>query len=232
MELGIASLPRMWKEPRHYLSDLDWKRAALQAICDGGIGAVAVEPLARTLGVSKGSFYWHFASRDDLLRAALELWQLEEADRFVASLEGIADPRERIRQLIFRVSKGSWNCTLHSALSAAADDPIVKPVLQRVSEKRIGYLFDCYRALGFDEHAARHRARLGYTIYVGFIHMGREEAGQSPLEPAYIEHIVETLVPPATEVYPPGPPAAGERVPLQPAAVDERRLVAATPSQA
>ncbi len=189
----------MWKGSRHYLTDLDWKRAALQAICDGGIGAVAVEPLARLLGVSKGSFYWHFAGRDDLLRASLELWEREEADAFIASLNGIADPRERIRQLIVRVSRGSWNCSLHSALSAAADDPIVRPVLQRVSEKRTGYLAECYRALGFSDEAARHRARLGYTIYVGFIHLNRESSGGASLAPGYIEHIVETLIPAAAQ---------------------------------
>jgi AcrR family transcriptional regulator len=185
----------MWKGNRQYLSDLDWKRAALQAICDGGIAAVAVEPLARSLGVSKGSFYWHFNGRDDLLRGALELWEQEEADRFIASIAAIADPRERIRQLIGRVSRGSWNCTLHSALSAAADDPIVKPVLQRVSGKRLGYLERCYRELGFDEASAAHRARLGYTVYVGFIHLSREAA--CPIDPDYIAHIADTLIPPA-----------------------------------
>jgi AcrR family transcriptional regulator len=187
----------MWKRSRRYLTDLDWKRAALQAICDGGTGAVAVEPLARALGVSKGSFYWHFASRDDLLRAALEHWEAMEADAFIASLRSIEDPRERIRQLIVRVSRGSWNCTLHSALSAAADDPIVKPVLQRVSQKRMSYLADSYRLLGFSDDAASLRARLGYTIYVGFIHLARESAGRAPIEPEYVEHIIETLIPAA-----------------------------------
>ncbi len=189
----------MWHGARHYLTDLDWKRAALQAICSGGIAAVAVEPLARALGVSKGSFYWHFGSRDDLLRFALELWEHEEADTFIASLQSISDPRERIRRLIVRVSRGSWNCTLHSALSAAANDPIVQPVLQRVSRKRTDYLADCYRALGFPEDRARLRARLCYTIYVGFMHLGREAAAPAPIEPEYVEHIIDTMIPVAVE---------------------------------
>ncbi len=195
----------MEKGRRRHLSALDWKRAALQAICDGGVGAVAVEPLARILGVSKGSFYWHFGGRDQLLDAALELWEQEEADTFIASLESIPDPRERIRRLITRVSRGSWNCTLHSALSAAADDPIVKPVLQRVSEKRIRYLAGCYQALGFGAEKARRRAQLGYTIYVGFIHLGREAAGEAAIEPGYVEHIIETLVPAADAEADPNP---------------------------
>ena len=52
----------------------DWTRAALLAIAEGGTGAVAVEPLAARLGATKGSFYWHFRSRSDLLAAALATW--------------------------------------------------------------------------------------------------------------------------------------------------------------
>ena len=185
----------VWKQGRPYLTDLDWKKAALQAICDGGIRAVAVEPLARSLGVSKGSFYWHFENRNALLKAALEHWESEEADRIIASLEGIGDPWERIRQLILRVSRGSWNCALHSALSAAAAHPTVRPVLHRISEKRMSYLADCYRALGFSSEDADHRAKLAYMIYVGFIHLNREARDGRPIQADYVRHILETLVP-------------------------------------
>ena len=54
------------------LSREDWELAALDAIADGGIGAVAIEPLAAALGVTEGSFYAHFPSRDALIDAYLE----------------------------------------------------------------------------------------------------------------------------------------------------------------
>ena len=47
------------------LSADDWAQAALEQIAEQGVAAVAVEPLARRLGVTKGSFYWHFPSRED-----------------------------------------------------------------------------------------------------------------------------------------------------------------------
>jgi AcrR family transcriptional regulator len=191
----------VWKRNRNYLTDLDWKQAALEAICEGGIKAVAVEPLARRLGVSKGSFYWHFENRDRLIEGALAHWETEEAGVFTASLDSIADPRERIRQLILRVARGSWNCALHSALSAAADHPIVRPVLQRITSRRIEYLASCYRALGFPDKLAGHRAKLGYTIYVGFIHLNREAPENTgPLQAADVRHIIDTLVPPMHDV--------------------------------
>ena len=71
------------------LSADDWAQAALDMIAEQGVGSVAVEPLARRLGVTKGSFYWHFPSRDALLQAALERWELVEQQDVFGSLEEV-----------------------------------------------------------------------------------------------------------------------------------------------
>src|SRR5215468_4942191 len=55
------------------LTAADWAQAALQLIAEAGLGALTVEALAARLGVTKGSFYWHFSGRSDLLAAALAL---------------------------------------------------------------------------------------------------------------------------------------------------------------
>lgn len=62
---------------RGSLTAEDWVRAAKRTIEERGVGAVAVEPLAKKLGVTKGSFYWHFENRDALLKATLERWEEE-----------------------------------------------------------------------------------------------------------------------------------------------------------
>src|ERR1041385_3058034 len=56
-----------------------WLRATRLALLTGGPDAVRVEPLARELGVTKGSFYWHFGDRADLLEALLVEWEEETA---------------------------------------------------------------------------------------------------------------------------------------------------------
>ncbi|MBM7092942.1 helix-turn-helix transcriptional regulator, partial [Streptomyces sp. S12] len=76
------------------LSADDWAQAALDLIAEQGVAAVAVEPLARRLGVTKGSFYWHFPSRDALLVAALERWEKVEQETVFGQLEPIPDPRQ------------------------------------------------------------------------------------------------------------------------------------------
>ena len=81
------------------LSADDWAQAALDLIAEQGVAAVAVEPLARRLGVTKGSFSWHFPSRDALLVAALERWEKVEQETVFGQLEPIPDPRQRLRSL-------------------------------------------------------------------------------------------------------------------------------------
>src|SRR5690606_37186067 len=81
------------------LSADDWAQAALELIAEQGVAAVAVEPLARRLGVPKGSFYWHFPSREALLVAALERWEQVEQEEVFGQLEAIPDPAQRLRSL-------------------------------------------------------------------------------------------------------------------------------------
>jgi len=105
------------------LSADDWAQAALDLIAEQGVSAVAVEPLARRLGVTKGSFYWHFPSRDALLQAALERWEAVEQESIFGSLEQVADPRERLRALFQLVGHEVKPHIIYSELLKALDHP-------------------------------------------------------------------------------------------------------------
>ena len=87
------------KTDKARLSAEDWALAALDVIAEQGLAAVAVEPLARRLGVTKGSFYWHFPSREALLVAALERWEKTEQETVFGKMEAVSDPRVRLREL-------------------------------------------------------------------------------------------------------------------------------------
>src|ERR1051325_11082310 len=66
-----------------------WVAAAFDALAEGGVDAVRVEPLAKALGITKGSFYWHFADRRALLDAMLTAW----ADGRIAAIREQATAR-------------------------------------------------------------------------------------------------------------------------------------------
>jgi AcrR family transcriptional regulator len=183
---------------RSRLSAADWEQAALDVIAEQGVAAVAVEPLARRLGVTKGSFYWHFGTRDELLEATLRRWEQADADALIGQVDRINDPRQRLVELFRRTSREMRSHVIYSALLKALDHPAVKPVMQRVSQRRIQYLSVAYRALDLSRRDATDRARLAYAAYVGFLQLMLQLKLQrmTPEEfDAYVDHVVSTLIP-------------------------------------
>jgi AcrR family transcriptional regulator len=181
------------------LSADDWAQAALDQIAEQGVASVAVEPLARRLGVTKGSFYWHFPSREALLVAALERWEKVEQEVF-GSLEPISDPRERLRALFRLVAHEAKSHIIYSELLKALDHPAVQPVIVRVSGRRLDYLTASFRQAGLSRTDAQHRARLLYAAYVGFLQLNlqlHQMRMQHEEFEAYVEHMMATLIPPA-----------------------------------
>ena len=180
------------------LSPEDWAQAALDRIAEQGVAAVAVEPLARRLGVTKGSFYWHFPSREALLVAALERWEQVEQEEVFGQLEAIPDPGQRLRALFDLVAHEARSHIIYSELLKALDHPVVKPVIERVSARRLEYLTASFRQAGLNRSDARHRARLAYAAYVGFLQLSLQL--HQPRLPhdefeAYVEHVMATLIP-------------------------------------
>ena len=182
------------------LSADDWAQAALDLIAEQGVAAVAVEPLARRLGVTKGSFYWHFPSRDALLSAALERWELVEQETVWGQLESFSDPRQRLRALFQLVAHEVKSHRIYSELLKALDHPAVGPVIERVSQRRLDYLAASFRQAGMPRADAQHRARLAYAAYVGFLQLSLQlhqpRLAHDEFE-GYVEHVMVTLIPPA-----------------------------------
>lgn len=201
---AIVPKPEKSSRPeRPRLTAADWEQAALDVIAEQGLVAVAVEPLARRLNVTKGSFYWHFASRDALIEAALKRWETADVEGLMQRIDPIVDPRERLTQLFLRTSHEMRTHVIYSALLNTLDHPAVQPVMQRLSLRRINYLAHAYRALGLPRRDAMHRARLAYAAYVGFLQLmlqlrlPRMDADEFE---GYVAHVVATLIPqPASE---------------------------------
>jgi AcrR family transcriptional regulator len=172
----------------------DWANAALDAIADGGVGAVAVEALAPKVGASKGSFYWHFADRGALIQAAVELWERTRTESVIADLEGVDDGRERLRRLFATAFNNPRGGRVETALSARADDPRVSPVLQRVTERRLSYVAGIYEELGFDADSARRRAVITYSVYLGFFSLRESSPEWTPGDGEELEAFIDELL--------------------------------------
>jgi AcrR family transcriptional regulator len=186
------------KPERTRLTAEDWEEAALRLIAEQGVNAVAVEALARQLGVTKGSFYWHFRTREALIQAALERWEQYGEREVISQIEAIPDPRVRLPELFRRVAHERLPHQVYAALLKALDHPQVVPVMARVSQRRMEFLNTAYREAGMPPFEALNRARLTYAAYVGFLQLnftlGLPRISHDEFD-AYVEHMIATLIP-------------------------------------
>jgi len=149
----------------------DWVTVGLDALREEGPDAVAVQPLAARLGTTKGSFYWHFGGRDELLAAVLERWLGEHTERVIAELErghGDAAPRvraERLFEIVLRMAERSPG--EQRILAAAHAHPEVGRAVRAAVERRMGYVTALLVEAGLDEDEARRRTLLAYMLYLG-----------------------------------------------------------------
>jgi AcrR family transcriptional regulator len=183
---------------RTTLSAADWERGALDLIAENGIRGLAIEPLARRMGITKGSFYWHFSNREALLDRALKGWEEHDARNLEASLGGTDHPRERLISFFRYLPSEKLTHDVFSALCESAGDANVEPVLERVAARRMSYLSRAFEELGMPSESATHQARLAYSSYLGFLQLRRQHQApnlSSEEMHAYMEHVIATLLP-------------------------------------
>ncbi|ANP56852.1 AcrR family transcriptional regulator [Streptomyces griseochromogenes] len=188
---------------RKRLTAQDWADVALSAMGEGGLAAVAVEPLAARLGTTKGSFYWHFANRESLIEAALDRWEHKSTEAIIAALESEPDPETRLRRLFSEASELAAHDPLEVSLPASAGHPRVAAVLRRVTERRVGYLAQLFVELGFPPDAAGRRALLAYTGYLGHTQLTHAVPETLPAGEdgrRYLDSVIDTLMAAAPEL--------------------------------
>ncbi len=138
-----------------------WLQRGLEVLRDEGIFGVRVERLARDLGVTKGSFYWHFDNRDDLFESLLEFWVrayndpviLHESFGELAPDQGLVALTMMIREQRldrFELAMRSW----------ADHDDRAAGAVKRVYEQRQAFIRGFFTRLGFRGGEADARTRL------------------------------------------------------------------------
>jgi len=178
------------------LNAANWSRAALDSIAEGGVEQVTVEGLARRLGVTKGSFYWHFVDRTALVVSALDLWEQLGTLDIIDQLQRVRDPKARLRALFATAFGDLVDGPIDAALVARIDDPVVGPVVRRVTAVRVAFLEEVYRELGMSPKRAAARARIAYSMYVGHLQVRRSMPGDrltNTPSAGYLRHVVELL---------------------------------------
>jgi AcrR family transcriptional regulator len=185
----------MLRDGKVMLTRDDWVEAAYAALAVGGTRAVAVDRLAKQLGVSRGSFYWHFADRRALVDAALARWEQENTTDLAAEIPDI-DPAKQLRIILHQVYEQPVD-DIEITLAAAGDDPLAAAAFARVTNARLDILRDIFTRMGFPADEADSRAWLFYGFYLGHHQLGRNRAA-ARRRPPNLDRVVALLSTPMT----------------------------------
>ncbi|MGN8551283.1 UNVERIFIED_CONTAM: TetR family transcriptional regulator [Microbacterium sp. SLM126] len=145
----------------------DWIAAAYERFSADGITAVAVEPVARAVGATKGSFYWHFADRRALVDAVLERWRELETEHLIAEVERIEPASARLGGLLELIAHRTGQRSGERTLYADATGP-VRDFVSAVTERRVAYLASLVQASGVVPDEARRRAVIIVSAVIGY----------------------------------------------------------------
>jgi AcrR family transcriptional regulator len=173
----------------------DWLKAARIALLKGGVEAVRVEKLARSLHVTKGSFYWHFKDREELLDLLLREWEDEMAE--IIPRLGRKSARETLLTLVHilveraRLSE-EGNVPSDAAIFAwATVSPAVARRVNRSEQERIKLLM---RIGGQPD-----RIELFYLAWLGFVARGQRVPGLRKRFPQIARTMLKLLLPPESK---------------------------------
>lgn len=145
-----------------------WTEAAFDALAEGGIEAVRIDPLARQLGVTRGSFYWHFTDRAALHTAMLKEWRKRQSYQVATRIESrTSAPEERLKQTLALPRSGpraerAAAIELSIRLWAQRDAEAAKAV-RHIDRVRLNYYAKLFGEMGVEPAAARKRAFMFYA---------------------------------------------------------------------
>jgi AcrR family transcriptional regulator len=169
------------------LSAADWLDQGLRTLAKSGFSALKAEPLAKAMGVSRGSFYWHFADIGAYRAAILKHWREVAAEQVIADLEAVSKDRDAVALLLRRAFSGTP--ALENAVRTwATVDPAARAAVQAIDRRRLGYIETLLRQAGLSADVARARAQILYWAFLGFA------LSDKPLPPARRAAVLEELL--------------------------------------
>lgn len=153
------------------LNEQDWVDAALDILMKENVRGIKIDALCARLGVTKGSFYWHFKTRSELLGSMLSHWRKKMTLNVIRSISIAGqDPRERLRSL-FALPRRR-NSPAFAQIETSIRDwgrrvEMPRKAVAEVDEIRFDYITKLFRDMGYPQPEARRRAYLTYCLIMG-----------------------------------------------------------------
>jgi AcrR family transcriptional regulator len=162
------------------LTAQDWIDFALKTLAREGFQALKADVLARKLGVSRGSFYWHFAELGTFHAGVIEHWRQVATEAIIAGLERY-DSREQRLDVLLRGAFGH-GALLEIRMRAWADENAqAARVMNDIDRRRRAYIEQILVQAGVAPQLAATRAQLLYWAYLGAA-LSRSRLTGAPLD--------------------------------------------------
>jgi AcrR family transcriptional regulator len=181
--------------PRTQLDRNDWIEAAIEVLADQGVAGLRVEVLAKNFGVTKGSFYWHFKDRQDLLNAVLQEWKegrLRDIEK-----QSTAVPGKELEQIhhvidVYSAVRNRKGISIELAVRDwARHDPAISAVVEEVDSYRLECTRKLFVSLGLSDDEARARSLLVFAYVFGHSLMAYDRS--NPKVPEFKRWIAERI---------------------------------------
>ncbi len=167
------------------LSADDWIKQGLKALAKSGFTALKADPLAKTMAVSRGSFYWHFTDLGAFHAAVLERWREIAAEQIIADVEAAGD--EPLKALLRR-SFGARLDLERAVRNWAAFDAAAQGAVRAIDRRRLDYIEGLLTLRGLDRATAQARAQILYWTFLGFALSG------APVPAARLQGMIDEIL--------------------------------------
>ena len=167
------------------LSADDWIKQGLKTLASSGFTALKADPLAKAMGVSRGSFYWHFADLGAFHAAILKRWREIAAEQIIADVE--AGGGEPLAALLRR-SFGARLDLERAVRNWAAFDAAAKVAVRAIDRRRIDYIETLLTMRGLAPAMAQARAQILYWTFLGFALSG------TPVPAARLQRLLDEIL--------------------------------------
>lgn len=173
-----------------------WLEAGFQMLAVGGIDSVRVDRISKKIGLTRGSFYWHFKSRSEFLDAMLELWQQKGTRDIIAMVEQQKlNPNKRISALLNLTIKSPGPQYGGKFAEMAiriwgSSHPKAAEVVKKVDSERVAFVHKLLLEMNMEAALASFLAEIIYNAYIGMMSrdISQKEATRiGKIASAYIE---------------------------------------------
>ena len=184
---GKSQHSSVWRVMAENLNPDDWIIAALKTLAKHGFMMVKADVLAKALGVSRGSFYWHFQNVEAFHLAVMQRWQNLATDAIIRQVESAAIGSERLRLLIRLAFTADSGLEAGMRTWAIYYEP-ARACVEKVDASRLGYLEQLLATANFSKSRARTRSRIIYWTYLGSVLSGQNVSEEE------FEHLIGELI--------------------------------------